>query len=275
MPEGLKAGLNTYWRTFGAGPDPALLIHCGLGHSGSWAAIARYLDTRLAMTAFDMPGHGRTAACESHVDVQELTALMGFDLLAAPAHVIGHSFGATVALRMAVMRSRMIRSLVLIEPVFFAAALHAGTEEKQQVETDMSGFVDAMERGDQQEAARLFLGIWGNAGEWDTLTSQERARMGAKMHLIELQTPTLFEDKGHILDPNVLETLDVPVLLLRGARSPGSIAAIHASLARRLPNVRSVVIEGAAHMAPVTHPAQVADQILAFLSSKQRAPDQS
>jgi lipase len=40
-----------------------------------------------------------------------------------PVDVIGHSFGGTVALRLAVERPDLVRSLVLIEPVFVAALL--------------------------------------------------------------------------------------------------------------------------------------------------------
>lgn len=42
--------------------------------------------------------------------------------LGAPVDVIGHSFGATVALRLALERPELVRSLVLVEPVLFAAA---------------------------------------------------------------------------------------------------------------------------------------------------------
>jgi lipase len=39
-----------------------------------------------------------------------------------PVHLIGHSFGATVALRLAIEAPERVASLTLIEPVLFAAA---------------------------------------------------------------------------------------------------------------------------------------------------------
>ena len=49
------------------------------------------------------------------------TQIVG-NFITDPIDVIGHSFGATVALRLAVEQPEKVRSLTLIEPVFFAVA---------------------------------------------------------------------------------------------------------------------------------------------------------
>ena len=141
MPDGLKAGSPTYWTRFGQGPKPALAIHCSLAHSGSWGALARHLSGALTLTAFDMPGHGRSGEWDGHGEIQKRTAEIAADLLDGPAHVIGHSFGATVALRLAVLRPELVRSLVLIEPVFFAVALADHPEMREGFAAQMAGSV--------------------------------------------------------------------------------------------------------------------------------------
>jgi len=45
-------------------------------------------------------------------------------------------------------------------------------------------------------------------------------------------------------------------------------AAIINALAKRLPNVETAIIDGAGHMAPMTHPQQTADLISAWMSAK-------
>ena len=54
----------------------------------------------------------------------------------------------------------------------------------------------------------------------------------------------------------------MPALLLEGDASPDMSYAINKSLERRLPNARRERIEGAGHMAPLTHPQDVAQAIL-------------
>ena len=46
--------------------------------------------------------------------------------------------------------------------------------------------------------------------------------------------------------------------LIRGSESDPSVAAIHAVLARLIPDTTEHVIDGAGHMSPMTHTAEVA-----------------
>ena len=62
MPEGFRAGASVFWREAGEGARPALFVHCSLAHSGAWSGVMAGLADRLRMTAFDMPGHGRSGA---------------------------------------------------------------------------------------------------------------------------------------------------------------------------------------------------------------------
>jgi pimeloyl-ACP methyl ester carboxylesterase len=53
----------------------------------------------------------------------------------------------------------------------------------------------------------------------------------------------------------------MPVLLIRGDRSPAIIGAIAEAIAARLPDVGVATVPGAAHMLPITHPAETAGLI--------------
>ncbi|QFT94151.1 Pimeloyl-[acyl-carrier protein] methyl ester esterase [Roseovarius sp. THAF9] len=265
MPEALKAGFPTYWTTFGQGPQPALAIHCSLAHSGTWGALARHLSGALTLTAFDMPGHGRSGDWDERGEIQEVTAKIAADLLDGPAHIIGHSFGATVALRLAVMRPELVRSLVLIEPVFFAVALADHPQMRDGFAAQMAGFTDGMEAGDGYAAARAFLSVWGNGAEWESLSAPERDRLAAQMPLIEAGHAALYDDVGGLLAPGVLQGVTQPALLIEGSASPAIIGAINEGLAARLPKAERAVMAGAGHMVPLTHARQVSAEILRFL----------
>ena len=109
----------------GRGPRPAVAIHCSLAHSGAWRGLSKALGDMLTLTAFDLPGHGRSGDWgPEDGEVQTLTTRIAETFVTAPPmDIIGHSFGATAALRLAMERPDLVRSLVLYEPVFFAAAL--------------------------------------------------------------------------------------------------------------------------------------------------------
>lgn len=265
MPKGLKAGFETNWTSFGQGARKALMIHCSLAHSGSWGPMARHLSGGLTMTAFDMPGHGRSAAWDGRGEIQAETVRIAADFLTRPCDIIGHSFGATVALRLAMERPQLVRSLVLLEPVFFAAGLAARPELRPGFDAMMAPFVDAMREGDRVAAARAFIGVWGGGAEWSTIADTAREKLAEQMPVIEAGHPALYEDAGGLLADGRLEAVTVPVLLMEGSESPGIVAAINEGLAARLPDARRAVVAGASHMLPVTHAQQVSVEVLRFL----------
>ena len=123
MPYDLRAGHQTYWRRFGIGSRPTILLHCSLAHSGAWVGLAEEMSPDLRMTAFDLPGHGRSADWDGVADYQYLSTQIAASFITEPVDLIGHSFGATVALRLAAEQPQKLRSLTLIEP-FFLLWLH-------------------------------------------------------------------------------------------------------------------------------------------------------
>ncbi|WP_135504446.1 alpha/beta fold hydrolase [Roseovarius aestuariivivens] len=265
MPKGLKAGFETNWTTFGQGPRAALMIHCSLAHSGSWGAMARHLSGALDMTAFDLPGHGRSAPWDDRAELQGETVRIAAEFLTGPTDIIGHSFGATVALRLAIERPELVRSLVLLEPVFFAAGLAARPELRAGFDAAMAPFVDAMRAGDRMAAAEAFLAVWGGGADWSAISTPDRETLAAQMPIVQAGQPALYEDVGGMLAEGRLEAVERPVLLIEGSLSPEIIPAITEGLAARLPHARRAVIAGASHMLPVTHGRQVSAEVLRFL----------
>ncbi|MDQ2095067.1 alpha/beta hydrolase [Rhodobacteraceae bacterium 10Alg 79] len=244
-----------------------LLIHCSLAHSGAWKGLATILGSELEMRAFDMPGHGRSDDLPEGVDMQALCVAQAVDVIGAdgPMDIIGHSFGATVALRLAIEHPDLVRSLVMIESVFFAAALADNPELTLHHGALMAGYNLAVKRGDMMEAAREFLREWGDGTPWDLLPEQQRAFLASKIHLIEANNQTVLEDRPGVLERQLIETVTAPGLLIRGEDSSPFVAPIHAAIQRRMADCESISIEGAAHMAPITHPKETAAAIRSFL----------
>ena len=248
------AGIGGALRRLGsAGGAPALLLHCSLAHSGAWSGVAGHLGCLLDMTAMDLPGHGRSPPWDRARDFHEqATAMARAALPEAPegVHLIGHSFGATVALRLA-LEGAPARSLTLIEPVLFAAAREAGDPAHDAHARGFAPIEEAFRAGDHERAARLFSRIWGDGRSWDALAPAQRRYLTERIHLIFAGTPALEDDAAGLLAPGRLEGLRVPALLVEGGRSPAVAGATQAALAARLPRAWCAVIEGAGHMAPI------------------------
>lgn len=270
MPEDLMT-MPAPYRVWGEGNARRMLaLHCTLAHAGAWSALARALPG-VELTAFDQPGHGRAADWDGREDVQGLTTRLAIDFAeqvggGAPLDLMGHSFGGTVCLRLALERPDLVRSLVLVEPVLFAAARAAGAAAFAPFLAGHTAFEDAVRAGRREEGARMFHAVWGGATGFDDLAEAQRAYMLERIHFIVAQGPSLREDTGGLLRYMGLESLGVPVLLVEGGESPPVIDAIMTELARRLPDATRLVVPGAGHMVPITHPGPVAAAIQAHLA---------
>jgi len=110
-------GQRLAYRTCGmATGDPVLLIHAFASQSGTWDVTAHALARRgFRVIAPDLRGHGQSARAPSYsleeFD-QDLSALI--DALGLGTfHVIGHSLGGYLALKLATRQPERIRRLII------------------------------------------------------------------------------------------------------------------------------------------------------------------
>ncbi len=244
----------------------ALAIHCTLGHVGAWRGLAAALKDDLSVLAFDLPSHGKSGVWDRTGNIHDVATDMARGLIEAPMDLIGQSFGATVALRIAVESPELVRSLTMIEPVYFAAAIADDPSLLEDYKRDNAALDAAFASGDEREAARVFNRDWGDGTPWNDLPERMRDHMARLVHYVPASSAFLHYDSAGLLAPGRMAAAAMPAVLIEGDQSPPMSAKVAASLERRLPDVSRVVIEGAGHMVPVTHPDAVAAPIKALLT---------
>lgn len=256
-----RGGFKTAFARYGKGSRRALFLHCSLASHRAWMPVLERLDDMIDATAIDLPGHGRSAAwSEADGDLFDLTTRVARTFLDdGPIDVIGHSFGGAVALRLAVEEPDLVRRMVLFEPVFFAAArgtpAHAANRER------FAPVYAALDAGDPEEATRRFTDGWGGETDFDNLAPAQQRAMVDRIHLISASKAGIEDDNAGLLQPGRLEAAKAPTLFLRGERAQSVLAEIHARLAERMPDARELVVSGAGHMGPLSHPDEIAKLI--------------
>jgi len=258
--------LHTHTHLYEGAPRRALAIHCTLGHSGAWRGMAAALKDDLSILAFDLPSHGKSGVWDRTGNVHDVATDMARGLIIERMDLIGHSFGATVALRIAVESPELVRSLTLIEPVYFAAAMEDDPGMLAEYKRDSAALDAAFASGDEREAARVFNRDWGDGTPWDTLPERMREHMTRLVHYVPASAAFLHHDSAGLLNEGRMAGASMPAVLIEGDQSPPMSAKVAVSLEKRLPDVTRVVVEGAGHMLPVTHPDAVAVPVRALLA---------
>lgn len=228
-----------------------------MAFGGAWAGVARALSGHITLIAPDMPSHGKSDDWDevSHLsDTAVISAASAMD--DAPMDVIGHSFGAMTALRIAVSYPERVRSLTVIEPVFFAISRQDAPDTIESYESHSEPFAQAVQDRDWETAARAFNGMWSDdaAPSWDSLPERTRAAMVRGVHVVPGSRSVLYEDDRGLLRPGGVDAIAVPTLMLRGQNADPAIIAANDGLVARIPDARQAIVPGAGHMAPITHP---------------------
>ena len=260
MPVEELAGTRISWRDAGSGA-PVLLLHCTNGHGGAWRDLRVHLPGRHIVP--DLPAHGRSGPLQPGRDFLRQSAEAMAALLersGGAADIVGHSFGAVVALRLALDRPDLVRRLALYEPVLFAAA--RGSPEHDAYAARHEAILS---HRDAAMRAKAFHAEWGDM-PWDRLPEERRTYILERADLILRQRASIAEDATGLLDPGGLEGLRRAVLLVCGSDSPPVVRVVAERLAARLPEARFAVLEGAGHMGPVTDADALARIVVPFLS---------
>ncbi|MFK7745368.1 MAG: alpha/beta fold hydrolase [Roseobacter sp.] len=252
---------------FGRGPRPVLALHCTLARGAAWRRLGACLADQVRITAPDLPGHGKGPAWSPPADYLAACETAIEPYLQGPIDLVGHSFGAIAALHLARTFPERVRSLVLFEPVLFAAARANAPDVYAQFEHEAQGYTTALAQGDMTQGARLFNRMWGDGTRWDAFPQTAQHYMTDRMPIVVAQTAHVVDDVLGVYRADILARVTMPCLLLNGDQSPAITATVNQLLQARLPNARSTTIAGAGHMAPITHAAEVAAAISAFFTS--------
>jgi pimeloyl-ACP methyl ester carboxylesterase len=247
--------LKLHTRRFGHGATPLLMIHCGLGQSAMWGAVARHLADGFSIKAPDLPSHGRSPDADPGWDVHDQCYEALVPYLRDGLHIAGHSFGGTLALRLAMAFPRQVARLTLIEPVLFCVA------KDPQIRAAHDAFeagILATSDSDPLATARAFNRLWGGGVRWDDLTAEQQAQMARRMPFVADSVRTLWGHRDDIFRPADFALVTCPVALIRGTASPPITREIHRGLAERLAAVSETVIDGAAHMLVLSQLPEVA-----------------
>jgi pimeloyl-ACP methyl ester carboxylesterase len=258
-------------RYVGSGPA-VLCLHSSGSSSAQWKSLSAGLARGHRVVAPDFLGHAGSpapAAWGGTVLEQDAAQVAAIAAAHGRVHVVGHSYGAAVALRLALTHPRLVRSMALYEPVVFGALNRDGADASLWQEVTQVGRTVAMHARLRRllESARLFVDYWSGAGSWQALGA---ARQGA----IALRMPTV---AGHFASlfgwqpMPALRALQVPLLLVYGGRTRRVAAVAAARLAEALPLAEPLRIDGAGHMGPLTHAGEFGHAVLRFLADRGEA----
>lgn len=247
-----------------AGPAPLVALHSSASTGGQWKSLAQRLGSERPVFSPDLPGYGRAAFRDSARD--EAASLAG-DAAAvlrtlggkAPAfHLVGHSYGGAVALKIALCQPQRVLSLTLIEPVLFHLLPQGGSDEDMRLYRGILGVRDrlrgAVAAGWPAHGMAAFVDFWNGSGSWEASDAEQRQRLAAQARAVLRNFVACFGETWHLSE---IGQLAMPLLTITGERSPAVARHLVDKLVDAARDVTAARLFDAGHMAPLTHAADV------------------
>jgi pimeloyl-ACP methyl ester carboxylesterase len=254
-------------RQLGSG-NPVVFVHGSAGGLDSWATIASLLAEEFETWVFARRGYppsdphpaAKTFA-DDVCDVEAVLAAVG-----QPAHLVGASYGATVALHTALHAHHVVRSLALFEPPLFAAGQHLAPVLERYRTLLAAGDFSTAARVFAEQVARVPATVLAGLAQASDADRDQREQAGEAigcLHDLEaMATDTPDMDRW--------TNIDVPVLLMQGGASWAPIPETMDALAEAIPSATRVTWPGQSHFATHTAPTAFAHALRQFLQKQPR-----
>lgn len=167
MSERVPGGVELAIGRAGEGPDPVVCLHGITAQHRAFNAAARYLGPSRGLIGVDLRGRGDSDKPESgygletHAsDVVRVIDHLGLDR----AVLLGHSMGAFVALKTALVSPERVRALILLDggwPRVESSPEEMTEEEKQEAAALEEGLARAFKRLDMTfQSPEAYLDFW-------------------------------------------------------------------------------------------------------------------
>ena len=154
-----KKTLKIDYTDEGDGP-PVIAIHSSVSANRQWRSLTDALKDRYRVLAINLFGYGETTAWPGNAPqslyAQAQLVLALCEELGGPVHLVGHSFGGSVALKVAMLLGSRVEALILLEPNPFYILKQGGRTQ---------AFLEA-------RALRDHVKCFGSLGDWSKVAER-------------------------------------------------------------------------------------------------------
>lgn len=242
-------GTNLSYIEQGAG-EPVVFIHGAVSDCRVWleqfTAFAEDYRVISYSRRFHQPNN-REENDSNYTRATHTADLVGFlqALNIEKANLIGHSYGASIALSAALDHPELVGSLILGEPSPFPDLFQK--EELSFLSEQKAGFEAAMklaQNGNEEAAVRHFLKVIVGIDALPLLPEERRSAVLANADTLLPMLRTYYDSA---IDREQLNNLNIPTLLVTGELSPRIARLSNETINRNLPNSKIAILKCASH----------------------------
>jgi pimeloyl-ACP methyl ester carboxylesterase len=246
------------------GEGPAVvLFHSSLSSAKQWMHLVGLLKSHYKVINIDSLGYGEADEVEDessfNFDTELARVYTALNTIVGdePFHLVGHSCGGALALKLAVENPHKVLSMSLYEPVAFHL-LPEGSEDKKVSDS----FAEEVDIEDAFLAAEKFTDFWNREGFFRSLPEKMQLSMSKDMGKVNLDFIGLTSETYTLDD---MKKITAPVLMMVGEFTPELSKNLSSLISSAFESVTQVGFP-AGHMGPVSHAQEIHPTIARFIT---------
>lgn len=262
----------------GAGDTaPIVAIHGSAGSGKQWRELIASMDGKRDVICPDVPGYGNApraaAPVSSMMDAEATVVLQQIIDLGTPVHLVGHSYGAAIALKIAMRAPSLLLSLTLIEPAMFHLLDQGDAKDRglyRQI-TAVAGMISAaIAEGEPEAGMERFVDFWNGRGAFASIEPAMRDVLTSQIGQVAANFATGMAQTWSIDACNVISC---PTMAIMGLESRPLAQRVTEMVANAIPDMQLAMIAEAGHMSPFTHSAIVNRLISGHVANSEASID--
>jgi len=271
--------------------EPLMFVHGAVSDYRTWQFQQEEFAGRFRVIAYSrrynwpneqIPKETDYSMIKQVDDLQALIRLLG----AAPAHLVGHSYGAFLCLLLAIREPHLVRTLTLAEPPvipLFVSNKPGPLEILKLLVTRpraaaaiitfgakvLAPATQAFRDGDMEAGMHIFVDTVFGSGGYRALSEARKEQVRA--NLANLKAVLLGSSGFAPLNAGQVRSIRTPTLLVNGEHSIGLFHRLTDRLQELMPHAERVTIRGVSHMMQEENGPAFNGAVLSFLAKHNKA----
>jgi pimeloyl-ACP methyl ester carboxylesterase len=250
------------------GKGPVIVfLHSSLSSSKQWRGLTKKLDDQFTCINIDLIGYGNACAVEDdsgynfNVEKFRIKTILNNTAPGEKYHLVGHSCGGAIALKIAVEEPENILSISLFEPVAFHLLKYSTNVKHNQLADNVRVFAENIATIENIKGAEMFLDFWNGQGFFASLPSKIKSIMAKDINKVKLDFIGILKEKYTLED---LKKIDCSCLIILGEYTQEVSKTLSNTIVDSLKVVEFNEVK-AGHMAPISSPQLVEPLIERFI----------
>jgi 2-hydroxy-6-oxonona-2,4-dienedioate hydrolase len=253
-----------YYETAGEG-TPFVMIHAGVADSRQWNNEFEFFARDYQVLRYDMRGYGKSEPVDGDFNhMSDLVSVLDALDLREPMLLMGCSMGGGLAMDFAFTHPSRVKALIMV------GSGPSGLKLDVPAPAKFAEAEKAFEAGELDLVAEIETQIWFDGmGRTPDQVNQTMRNLAYEMDrkALAYEARKLGKRLPNVETPafDRLAGLNIPVLVIVGSHDTPYILAAADYMQEKIPSVRTVRIEDAAHLPNMDHPEEFRAIVKDFL----------